>query len=502
MRETLRIFLKDARHLWPRIAMLWSLIALYGWGDASGGFSLAGFFSNVLSGPLYLASWFLIVSAIHEERLAGDRQYWLTRPIPRSSLIGAKVLFLLAFVQLPAMISQLVALEANGLSPAHFVALLLRKQLLLAAWVVLPAVALAAVTKNLVQFALASLGIAALALAFAMVPWAAVWGDWGGAEEVRLWMSTAAALAVAAVVLWLQYGRRSTGAARTLVALSVLALSAAPWLPLLPGVFTLRSFFSAHPREESNLRLAFDESSLGHENHDYGNFSGEVAIRVPITLTGIPTGWQVRQEGVQMTVETTAGKTTRSSWHLRHGIVPEGGYFETGLPIDGEFLEREREAPAHVHATLAFSLTPRAKTTQLTVSPHPGVPDLAAPPERFPRIPDLGACQLYRSASLVVTCASPLHRPESVELIARPTTTTASNAAYWTGLESGFSVWQFGSMVTPAQNGPVNLQIAVRDGESHFLRELDLRGFRLSRCPVGVPDEEIVVGGGWWGIAF
>ena len=202
-----------------------------------------------------------------------------------------------------------------------------------------------------------------------------------------------------------------------------------------------------------------------------------------------------------MTVETAAGRRTASAWHLRQTVVPASGQFVANLPIDGEFLASEREAPAHVRATLAFSLTPPAKTTQLTVSLHSVPPDFLATPERFPRISNFGECQLYPAGSLV-TCASPLHRPESVVLIPGPTTTTPSTAADWTGFESGFSAWQFGSMFTPMQNGPVKLEIVVRDGESHFIRELDLRGFRLSRCPIGVSEDELVTSSSSWSIAF
>jgi len=53
-----------------------------------------------------LACWVLAVTLIHEERLIGDEQYWLTRPYTWKDLVAAKALFLVVFVNVPLFVCQ------------------------------------------------------------------------------------------------------------------------------------------------------------------------------------------------------------------------------------------------------------------------------------------------------------------------------------------------------------------------------------------------------------
>jgi hypothetical protein len=43
--------------------------------------------------PLFLAACILAIAAVHEDRLTGDRQFWVTRPYLWKSLLLAKALF-------------------------------------------------------------------------------------------------------------------------------------------------------------------------------------------------------------------------------------------------------------------------------------------------------------------------------------------------------------------------------------------------------------------------
>ena len=87
MREILHIFRKDTRRLRYEIAVVLALVALFAWTEprTSSAWDENTRRINVLSGMLKLllplAWWYLIVAVIHQEALAGDRQYWLTRPI-------------------------------------------------------------------------------------------------------------------------------------------------------------------------------------------------------------------------------------------------------------------------------------------------------------------------------------------------------------------------------------------------------------------------------------
>ena len=66
----------------------------------------------------------LIVAVIHEERLIGHEQYWLTRPYTWKNLVAAKALFPVVFVSLPLFVCQYIILAAIRSVPANWVAAL------------------------------------------------------------------------------------------------------------------------------------------------------------------------------------------------------------------------------------------------------------------------------------------------------------------------------------------------------------------------------------------
>ena len=100
----------------------------------------------------------MISPLIHEEKLVGDRQFWITRPYEWKKLLAAKVLFLIVFLYIPLLLAQCVMLAEAGFSPFSSFRGLLYDSLLLTCVLVLPLVALATVTRNFARMTLAVLG--------------------------------------------------------------------------------------------------------------------------------------------------------------------------------------------------------------------------------------------------------------------------------------------------------------------------------------------------------
>src|ERR1017187_2282386 len=118
MRQVAVIFRKDVRRLWPQVAGALGLPALVGWIDSQP--SSTGAIAP-LAGALWAACWtYLAASVIQQERLPGDRQYWLTRPYDWRQLLSAKVLFVLAFAVLPLVAVKAAALSVNGIAPLRY----------------------------------------------------------------------------------------------------------------------------------------------------------------------------------------------------------------------------------------------------------------------------------------------------------------------------------------------------------------------------------------------
>ena len=110
MTQIISVFRKDARHLWPQILVFVALVLLAAVVDPTYTRRELSTAESLIWTALPLACWNLVIAAIHEERLPGDRQYWLVRPYSRAGLLTAKALFLVAFVNLPVLLIQAASL--------------------------------------------------------------------------------------------------------------------------------------------------------------------------------------------------------------------------------------------------------------------------------------------------------------------------------------------------------------------------------------------------------
>ena len=267
MREALHIFAKDARHLWPRIAVWFGLLAAFGYIDATlpQKLSVPSLYTS-LNSLSSLAILFLVASAIHNEELTGNRQYWITRPFSARGLLLAKALFIVVFVHLPILVEQSLVLVANGLSPSRFSYLpqiLYRHAgILLIAGM---AAALAVITRDLYQFAGAIL--ASLAAA-----WAMMWvlqatflestptpgRDYSVFGQVAMVLY----LVTCAIICWLQYSRRATFQSIKIYTCLLLGMVLSQWLIPWAEAITYR-----HPRssdvDPSIARLSLDAPATG-----------------------------------------------------------------------------------------------------------------------------------------------------------------------------------------------------------------------------------------------
>src|SRR6185312_16301017 len=117
MQQMMHIFRKDVRGLAPQIALAVLLLGGFLWSHAGGrsqptfGGSTLWILVHEYGGVLVVLGWLaLIVRVIMEEPQVGDRHFWLTRPYQWKSLLGAKVLFILVFVNLPLFTAQMLFL--------------------------------------------------------------------------------------------------------------------------------------------------------------------------------------------------------------------------------------------------------------------------------------------------------------------------------------------------------------------------------------------------------
>ena len=148
MRQTIHIFKKDVGYLWLEICLFIAQAALFGWRDYE--------WSEIL---LPVTAVFFIVRLIHAETIPGDTQFWITRPYRWRSLLAAKLLFILTFINAPVLAARIFVIERSGFPLAFEIVPLLWSQFVMFVGFCLPVAALAAVTADMVTFVFSNVDV-------------------------------------------------------------------------------------------------------------------------------------------------------------------------------------------------------------------------------------------------------------------------------------------------------------------------------------------------------
>jgi hypothetical protein len=412
MREALVIFRKDVKHLWPLGVAVSALVILHGWFDLRMEHSFLPTINMRVHEYepwlLFLGWWCLVAILVQQERTVGDRQYWLTRPISRAALFGAKGLFLVVFICVPSFLAQTAVLAATGFSVAeHFTALAWNQVLIFCYFVM--AGAFAAVTRSFRLFAVTSLAVIA---AFMFVD---VWrvntdgGQWEGVEWAREAGSQVVILAAAAMVLGLQYTARRTALSRSILGAGIVVMSLLLWTDWWHAAFALTSAVKGRPDEASQeVRVAFDETASPPPapNRPLYHLPGPVRIAVPVRVTGVPRGRELSSERVSVILQGLGGATWNSGWRVSSLLsdhtswrnsdewLRDDGAYWLSFDVPTAYFERVKDEPVRVLAAAA-----------LTEFTGPAVTDLPAKPRQFP-VPGVGHCSLdtIHQAFTMVSC--------------------------------------------------------------------------------------------------
>jgi hypothetical protein len=112
-----------------------------------------------------LACSILVAFVVRDQRILGHDPALSSRGYPWKNLIGSKLLLLLTLVNLPIFACHIAILASFGISPLHWIPALLWRQLFVTVYFILPAAALASVTRNDLQMLCAAIGICAVWIA-------------------------------------------------------------------------------------------------------------------------------------------------------------------------------------------------------------------------------------------------------------------------------------------------------------------------------------------------
>jgi hypothetical protein len=416
MTQALHILRKDARRFAYEICVLAALTAAFAWSQIVNDVYTAGALSDYVrlaAAVLPLAWWYVISLLIHEESLIGDRQFWVTRPYSRGSLFAAKALFVVLFMNVPLLLAGFVILAAAGFQPLVYLPNFLWMQLVLAATLILPPLALASLTRTLIQFGLTVLGGLAGYIGMLLVIGGVSIGGhqvyqsnglaWASGIASELWLAAPALL-----ILLLQWSTRrrlvAIGAGVALFLLLDFSQSSLSWRT---GTVVQSRMFGERGAESTAVTL-----NAGDVTPDSwaGTHEG-VALAVGFRVIHIPAGETAAPQIIEMTFEGRRGARWSTGW--TQVISSEADVFQKDpvpdrtfnwwqrVVVDRSFYQRARSGPVTIRGSVYVMLNARR--------------GFGLPENRTTAVPGGGLCHVWSRPRFgqFVKCLAPFHLPFS-----------------------------------------------------------------------------------------
>jgi hypothetical protein len=502
MQQTWHIFLKDARRLRFEIAVMLALTVAYAWSQGHWqpfpSMRTVSLMETANMLRLYLlpaAWWFLVSLAVYGERLPGNRQFWITRPYRWSSLLGAKLLFIVAFVSLPLALADCFILLLQGLRPWDNPVGLLWHELTLFAVVVLPMIAVACVTANFGQAILLALAVMVPMVIFgryfgnlssALSDFGTIGYTWviGGRADTQMgiWLPLVCLVAIssALAIMVLQYRARRTGIARIILAgVALLVVCGGKFLPH-STTLPLQSPLLKPRVDTSSITAVFSPESapLPTRSPSPRNAAEDdfMDIKLPIRFDGVPAGTTVVEEMMFAEVTTAGGKPWNTL--IFFGADPPDTLWHDGV-VERSLVDQVRGTPVRVHLTI-----------QLTVlgDQHSGDVPIAGGPYR---VPGVGLCQTaslpFRSFLLTLNCRTPFRQPpyvlarfEGPDIPVPTPRRDVQGRAHYSPYPADFGINPISDSNWAVPPGATRVAFTTMRPLAHIRRELDIPNVQLA----------------------
>jgi hypothetical protein len=406
MNQVLHIFRKDVHHFWKEMVLSWCVLAVCVWHAKQvwnpesmfeqGYFTqLVGQFFPLL---LILSWWVLLIRAIQDERLVGDRQFWVTRPYHWPKLLASKILFALVLVNLPLLIAQLLILRFAGFAAFPYLGELLSMHLELITALLLPVAVIGAVTSTFVKVIIfgfvAVLYVFASSMLSGLVPQASV----AHARAIPGEITGAIFLLACLAVLLVQYARRRTLASRVIIAtaaaLTLIVEVASPYDKLIA-----RQYPSA---QQSPLKVVLDTTKPEEVSKSLAEPPRKPPKRATIGLRLLASPTDNSQvigiRGARVDIELPGVDHYRKKWQGQWGEAgipnsPAGVSFQ--MPM--ELYDRVKSTPLKIDIEFALSVFQRGDEWQVI-----------AQDGTFP-VPRFGLCAITPRQRSYISCRAPLY---------------------------------------------------------------------------------------------
>jgi len=350
MNQSLHIFRKDLRHLWPELSIYAALLIAFAWtapltwpGSNSTQSQMLLQVVLVFLHALMPVLWLVMIARlIHDESLVGDQQFWITRPYKWPSLFGAKLLFIVTGIILPFVAMQWFLLFHAGLHPLSAIPGLLLNLLYLTLLCWLPFTVVAAVTSTLPRAAMTM-----VAAVIAMIVILLIGGRTAGPRMEPPFLletfGTIFAVLLIAILLYQYAGRLTTRSRIALIATPLLLIAL---YAIYPADTLIRHLYPAS--SDPTVHLSFDTDPL-HYAQQQGRtmtIAGLTMVNLPLELQGVDPSVRFASGGLSFTMDAP-GYHYVSPWQPASPRTSNLSMF-----IPQEALDRFHGKDVHLHLTL------------------------------------------------------------------------------------------------------------------------------------------------------
>jgi hypothetical protein len=489
--QIIHIFRKDIRRHWREIALSLATLAAFAWNEPSlwGPQRLDEYPGRLIFSrwftPMVLIGWFLlIVRVVHEEVLAGDRQFWVTRPYDWKKLLTAKALFLVVFVNVPLFIAQMVLLSRAGFRPTGYLTGLLYLQLLWILTLILPLITLATVTSSFGQAALVAIGILLGMIGVAALFSVATIQRLTTANWIPVWLPSTikvCAYAVIVFVLVWQYARRRTQQSRLLL---IAAAAAVLVVPSPPDMFPASEYPQPSAGQQRVVQFAFDPAKPKRE--DTRPKEKKVILQIPLLVSGIAQSSAVHIDGTMVEIDAPGGMHWNSGWFRSSDFLPpDRPFVDVLFSLDNVFFEQVKASSARVHISFALTAFQAKETRRITAA------------AREFAVPGGALCAIVRDGYGAIECRSALTRPFfMVSMIAGETTCPPREDQKEAPPGTIFSTVNWSSGSAPPELGISPVTVSSLDLRLWSRTQEDLRPRLCPGTPLtfSIPEEKMRMG--------
>ena len=283
----------------------------------------------------------------------GDCQFWITRPYDWKKLVAAKALFLFCFLYLPLFLAQCFLLVEAGFSPIAHLGGLVFNLFLISAILVLPLLALAAVTSSFARMTLVIVGILLCFIAVSAL--SAALNNISISDPLPDHLTLPLLFCGLLAIVVFQYFARRTWLARSLLIAVVGVIWAGTFL--IPNDARIhRAYPRADNTQPPSLQLPAQDS-LDQPTAARARSPKWIEITLPLQISGIGDGYAWSAENVKVSVEGPQGFVWTSPWQAMYTnrLLPGQPDFTVNFQIDRAIFDQMKSTPVTLHLTFAWT---------------------------------------------------------------------------------------------------------------------------------------------------